>query len=124
MITYLPCILGIRTTVTGAAINSWVHYDDVAGGLGYDNAFWNGSVMTYGDGSSNGAEGNGYFDALTSIDVAAHEIGHAVTSSTANLAYQRESEDLMKGFLTFGEQQWSISLKEMEMMQHHQQRSG
>ncbi|TYB69538.1 T9SS type A sorting domain-containing protein [Bizionia saleffrena] len=83
---------------SGAAINSWVHYDDQPGGAGYDNAFWNGSVMTYGDGSSNGTEGNGYFDALTSIDVAAHEIGHAVTSSTANLAYQRESGGLNEGF--------------------------
>ena len=82
----------------GAAINSWVHYDDQPGGAGYDNAFWNGSVMTYGDGSSNGNEGNGFFDALTSIDVAAHEIGHAVTSSSANLAYQRESGGLNEGF--------------------------
>ncbi len=83
---------------SGAAINSYVHYDDVAGGLGYDNAFWNGSVMTYGDGTSNGSEGNGNFDALTSIDVAAHEIGHAVCSNTANLAYQRESGGLNEGF--------------------------
>ncbi|WP_051263799.1 M4 family metallopeptidase [Tenacibaculum ovolyticum] len=83
---------------SGAAINSYVHYDDVAGGAGYDNAFWNGSVMTYGDGSSNGNEGNGFFDALTSIDVAAHEIGHAVCSNTANLAYQRESGALNEGF--------------------------
>lgn len=83
---------------SGAAINSYVHYDDVPGGLGYDNAFWNGSVMTYGDGSSNGNEGNGNFDALTSIDVAAHEIGHAVTTFTANLAYQRESGGLNEGF--------------------------
>ncbi len=83
---------------SGAAINSWVHYDDQPGGAGYDNAFWNGSVMTYGDGSSNGSEGNGTFDALTSLDVAAHEIGHAVTSSTANLAYRRESGGLNEGF--------------------------
>lgn len=83
---------------SGAAINSYIHYDDVPGGLGYDNAFWNGSVMTYGDGSSNGAEGNGYFDALTSLDVAAHEIGHAVTTFTANLAYQRESGGLNEGY--------------------------
>ncbi|WCC44961.1 M4 family metallopeptidase [Tenacibaculum finnmarkense] len=54
--------------------------------------------MTYGDGSSNGNEGNGYFDALTSIDVAAHEIGHAVCSNTANLAYQRESGAMNEGF--------------------------
>jgi Zn-dependent metalloprotease len=41
--------------------------------------------MTYGDGSGT------YFDVLTSIDVAAHEIGHAVCEKTANLAYQKES---------------------------------
>jgi Zn-dependent metalloprotease len=40
-------------------------------------------VMTYGDGSGT------YFDILTSIDVAAHEIGHAICSNTANLAYQQ-----------------------------------
>jgi Zn-dependent metalloprotease len=42
--------------------------------------------MTYGDGSGT------YFDILTSIDVAAHEIGHAVCSYTANLAYQKNLE--------------------------------
>ncbi|PHQ30813.1 M4 family metallopeptidase [Leeuwenhoekiella nanhaiensis] len=77
----------------GAQIRSYVHVD-----VNYDNAFWNGSVMSYGDGSSNGQEGNGYFDALTSLDVAAHEIGHAVCTYTANLAYQRESGGLNEGF--------------------------
>ncbi|RMA65923.1 M4 family metallopeptidase [Ulvibacter antarcticus] len=77
----------------GAQIRSYVHVDN-----NYDNAFWNGSVMSYGDGSSNGNEGNGNFDALTSIDVAAHEIGHAVTTFTADLAYQRESGGLNEGF--------------------------
>ncbi|NME68125.1 M4 family metallopeptidase [Flammeovirga aprica] len=71
----------------GAAIKSYVHYDNA-----YDNAFWNGSVMTYGDGSDT------YFDALTSLDVAAHEIGHAVCERTANLVYQRESGALNEGF--------------------------
>jgi len=71
----------------GATIKSYVHYDIL-----YNNAFWNGSVMTYGDGSGT------VFDALTSLDVAAHEIGHAVCSSTANLAYQRESGALNEGF--------------------------
>ncbi|CAM1354669.1 M4 family metallopeptidase [Tenacibaculum ascidiaceicola] len=78
---------------SGAQIRSYVHVD-----TNYDNAFWNGSVMSYGDGSSNGTEGNGNFDALTSIDVAAHEIGHAVCTHTANLAYQRESGALNEGF--------------------------
>jgi Zn-dependent metalloprotease len=77
----------------GAQIRSYVHV-----GSNYDNAFWNGAVMSYGDGSSNGNEGNGFFDALTSLDVAAHEIGHAVTSFTANLAYQRESGGLNEGY--------------------------
>ncbi len=63
-----------------AAIKSYVHYD-----VAYDNAYWNGSVMTYGDGSDT------YFDALTALDVCAHEIGHAVCSYTADLTYSYES---------------------------------
>lgn len=71
----------------GAAIKSYVHYSS-----NYDNAYWNGSVMTYGDGSGT------YFDILTSIDVAGHEIGHAVCSNTANLAYQLESGAMNEAF--------------------------
>jgi bacillolysin len=71
----------------GATISSYVHY-----GVSYNNAFWNGAVMTYGDGSGT------VFDALSSLDVAAHEIGHAVCTSTADLAYQRESGALNEGF--------------------------
>ncbi len=71
----------------GATIKSYVHYD-----VAYDNAYWNGSVMTYGDGSGT------YFDALTSLDVAAHEIGHAVMSNTANLTYSYESGALNEAF--------------------------
>jgi Zn-dependent metalloprotease/chitodextrinase len=77
---------------SGAQIRSYVHVDN-----NYNNAFWNGSVMSYGDGSCVSESCNG-FDALTSIDVAAHEIGHAVTTFTANLAYQRESGGLNEGF--------------------------
>jgi Zn-dependent metalloprotease len=77
----------------GAQLRSYVHVDN-----NYDNAFWYLNVMSYGDGSSNGNEGNGYFDALTSIDVAGHEIGHAITEYTANLAYQRESGGMNEGF--------------------------
>ena len=71
----------------GAKINSYVHYDNA-----YDNAFWDGTRMTYGDGSGT------YFDALTSLDVAAHEIGHAVCETSANLAYQKESGAMNEGF--------------------------
>ena len=76
----------------GASIRSYVHVD-----VNYNNAFWNGSVMSYGDGSCV-SEGCNGFDALTSIDVAAHEIGHAVTTFTSNLAYRRESGAMNEGF--------------------------
>ncbi|VXB95661.1 Peptidase M4 [Flavobacterium sp. 9AF] len=72
---------------SGAAINSYVHYSS-----SYDNAFWDGSRMTYGDGSGT------YFDILTSLDVAAHEIGHAVCTYTANLTYQGQSGAMNEGF--------------------------
>ncbi|WP_052695405.1 M4 family metallopeptidase [Hymenobacter sp. AT01-02] len=75
----------------GAKIKSYVHYDDVPGGAGYENAYWNGSVMTYGDGATT-------FKPLTSMDVCAHEIGHAVCEKTANLTYQNESGAMNEGF--------------------------
>lgn len=62
---------------------SYVHF-----GNDYDNAFWNGTWMTYGDGS--GIAGGG-FSPLTSLDVCAHEIGHGICSNTADLIYQGES---------------------------------
>jgi bacillolysin len=71
----------------GAVIKSYVHYSNA-----YDNAYWDGSVMTYGDGSGT------YFDILTAIDVAGHEIGHAVCTYTANLAYQKESGAMNEAF--------------------------
>lgn len=73
----------------GAEIKSFVHYDDVPGGAGYFNAFWNGSVMTYGDGSTK---------PLTSIDICGHEIGHAVCTHTANLVYANQSGAMNEGF--------------------------
>lgn len=78
----------------GAKIRSYVHYNLIAAGYSSNNnAFWNGSVMTYGDGS-----GTGGFDILTSLDVAGHEIGHAVCTYTANLAYQKESGAMNEAF--------------------------
>ncbi|HEX6914213.1 MAG TPA: M4 family metallopeptidase [Chitinophagaceae bacterium] len=63
-------------------IKSFIHY-----GPAYDNAFWNGSVMTYGDGSGTTSG----FRALTSLDVCGHEIGHGVCSYTSDLVYEKES---------------------------------
>jgi Zn-dependent metalloprotease len=70
-------------------IKSFIHY-----GPAYDNAFWNGTVMTYGDGSGPTALG---FKALTSLDVCGHEIGHGVCSSTSDLVYQSESGAMNEG---------------------------
>jgi bacillolysin len=64
----------------GATLTSYIHYSN-----NYVNAFWNGSVMTYGDGDGVS------FDPLTSQDVCSHELGHAVCEFSANLVYQRES---------------------------------
>ncbi len=68
-----------------ARINSYVHYAN-----NYDNAFWDGVRMTYGDGNT--------FKPLTSIDVCGHEITHAVTSNSANLIYSYESGQLNESF--------------------------
>ncbi|MEU6706390.1 M4 family metallopeptidase [Streptomyces wuyuanensis] len=73
---------GIRGDGVGAY--SRVHY-----GNNYINAFWQDSCfcMTYGDGAGNAKP-------LTSIDVAAHEMTHGVTSNTAKLVYSGESGGL------------------------------
>ncbi|MDQ0845202.1 M4 family metallopeptidase [Streptomyces sp. V1I6] len=73
---------GIRGDGVGAY--SRVHY-----GNNYVNAFWQDSCfcMTYGDGSGNSKP-------LTSIDVAAHEMTHGITSNTAGLVYSGESGGL------------------------------
>ncbi|WP_392544660.1 M4 family metallopeptidase [Oryzobacter telluris] len=71
---------GIWNNGTGA--RSRVHY-----GNAYVNAFWDGTQMTYGDGSGN-------LKPLTSIDVAAHEMSHGVTENTAGLVYSGDAGGL------------------------------
>ncbi|MEU9667469.1 M4 family metallopeptidase [Streptomyces bobili] len=68
----------------GVAAYSRAHY-----GNNYVNAFWSDDCfcMTYGDGSGNA-------NPLTSLDVAAHEMSHGVTSATADLTYAGESGGL------------------------------
>lgn len=73
-----------------AKILNFIHY-----GPAYDNAFWNGTAMTYGDGS--GAASPIGFRALTSLDVCGHEIGHGVCSSTSDLVYAGESGAMNEG---------------------------
>jgi Zn-dependent metalloprotease len=62
----------------GMRLDSTVHY-----GRDYDNAFWNGQQMVYGDGDGD------LFNRFTrSIDVIGHELTHGVTEYEANLVYQ------------------------------------
>ncbi|MFV8225926.1 M4 family metallopeptidase [Christiangramia aquimixticola] len=78
----------------GTKVFNYVHYGDA-----YDNAFWNGSAMTYGDGSyQGGTNPDGSFAPLTSMDVCAHEIGHGICEFTADLVYARESGAMNEGF--------------------------
>ncbi|UNO41328.1 M4 family metallopeptidase [Streptomyces sp. MST-110588] len=73
---------GIRGDGKGAY--SRVHFSN-----DYVNAFWSDDCfcMTYGDGAGNK-------NPLTSLDVAAHEMTHGVTSATAKLNYSGESGGL------------------------------
>ncbi len=72
----------------GMRIDSSVHYD-----TNYDNAFWNGAQMVYGDGDQK------LFARFTaSLDVIGHELTHGVTAKEANLNYQDQSGALNESF--------------------------
>ncbi len=71
----------------GSVLRSYVHYSS-----GYNNAFWNGSVMTYGDGDGS------TFSPLTEMDICAHELTHGVTSTSSNLTYSYQSGALNESF--------------------------
>jgi hypothetical protein len=58
-----------------------VHYDQ-----SYNNAYWNGSQMVFGDG-----DGIIFNRFTAAIDVVGHELAHGVTQHTANLDYSRQS---------------------------------
>jgi len=59
---------------------------------GYDNAFWDGAELVFGDG------GTDFYNLSYADDVTAHELGHAITSTTAQLVYQFQSGALNEGF--------------------------
>ncbi|MFC8537277.1 M4 family metallopeptidase [Streptomyces sp. NPDC057249] len=58
-----------------------VHYDEK-----YNNAFWDGEQMVFGDG-----DGEIFLDFTVALDVIAHELTHGVTQYTANLSYYGQS---------------------------------
>lgn len=68
---------------SGLPIVSTVHFQK-----GYDNAFWNGSQMVYGDGDEDLPVDERLFNRFTAcLDVIGHELTHGVTQYEANLNY-------------------------------------
>ena len=65
----------------GLPLDATVHY-----GRNYDNAFWDGERMVFGDG-----DGEVFNRFTISLSVIAHELTHGVTQYSANLAYQGQS---------------------------------
>jgi Zn-dependent metalloprotease len=72
----------------GMPIISTVHYSEK-----YDNAFWDGNQMVYGDGDGQ------LFNLFTKpVDVTGHELTHGVTQYSANLTYKDQSGALNESF--------------------------
>lgn len=70
----------------GLQLISTVHYDK-----GYDNAFWDGEQMVYGDGDEDLPSSERLFNRFTiAIDVIGHELTHGVTQYEANLTYSNQ----------------------------------
>ncbi|WP_152829053.1 MULTISPECIES: M4 family metallopeptidase [Shewanella] len=63
-----------------------VHY-----GTEYENAFWDGSAMTFGDGKD-------FFYPLVSLDVSAHEVSHGFTEQNSSLVYANRSGGMNEAF--------------------------
>ena len=71
----------------GMRLDSTVHYQK-----GYDNAFWDGKQMVYGDGDEDMPASERLFNRFTAaLDVIGHELTHGVTQFEANLAYWDQS---------------------------------
>ncbi|TQJ41460.1 thermolysin metallopeptidase-like protein [Arthrobacter sp. SLBN-112] len=65
----------------GLKLDATVHFGNL-----YDNAFWNGSQMVFGDGDGD------VFDRFTkSISVIGHELAHGVTQYSAGLVYRNQA---------------------------------
>ena len=63
-----------------------VHY-----GQSYENAFWDGVAMTFGDGADR-------FHPLTSLDIVSHEVSHGFTQQNSNLIYNEQSGGINEAF--------------------------
>lgn len=76
---------GVISSLTGSGkvITSGVSYSRK-----YNNAYWSGTMMVYGDGDGT------TFKPLTTVDIAGHEMTHGVTDYTSKLTYSGESGGL------------------------------
>jgi Zn-dependent metalloprotease len=63
----------------GAKLKGVAHYSQ-----SYNNAFWDGVEMVFGDGDGE------LFTTFTTTDIIGHELTHAVTEYTANLVYENQ----------------------------------
>jgi Zn-dependent metalloprotease len=72
-----------RASIDGAGLplDASVHY-----GQDYDNAYWDGTRMVFGDG-----DGEVFNRFTIAVDVIGHELTHGVTQYTADLTYQGQS---------------------------------
>lgn len=78
----------------GMELVSVVHYLQ-----GYDNAFWNGQRMVYGDGDEDLPASQRLFNRFTiAIDIIGHELTHGVTQHEANLVYKDQPGALNESF--------------------------
>jgi Zn-dependent metalloprotease len=64
----------------GMPLNAFVHY-----GNRYDNAFWDGQQMVFGDG-----DGQMFNRFTVALDIIGHELAHGVVQTTANLNYWQQ----------------------------------
>jgi Zn-dependent metalloprotease len=90
----------------GFRLDGTVHYrEDPA--EPFDNAFWNGEQMVYGDG-----DGLVFGPFTRSLDVIAHELTHGVTQFEANFEYHKQPGALNESFSdVFGSmvKQWHLN---------------
>jgi Zn-dependent metalloprotease len=86
----------------GMRLDGYVHYGDR-----FNNAFWDGQHMVFGDG-----DGRLFTDFTKSVDVIGHELTHGVTENTAALVYHKQPGALNESMSdVFGSliKQWSLN---------------
>jgi Zn-dependent metalloprotease len=76
--------LGLRPIA--AKLQMRIHY-----GTNYENAFWDGTAMSYGDGGST-------FHPLVSLGVTSHEVSHGFTEQNSGLVYSGMSGGMNEAF--------------------------